>query len=266
MDQLVFLKLGGSLITRKEKAHTPRHYVLRNAAAQICRALLENSGLQLIIGHGSGSFGHFPAVQHQTRLGVRTAEEWLGFVEVWKEARSLNTIVMNTLLEQDIAAISFPPNAQVTTDNGKITRWNTDPLNSALQCGLVPVIYGDTVFDASIGGTILSTEELFEHLAEVFKPARILIAGTEEGVWSDYPSRTAIIPTITPGRLEEVDTILEASEHPDVTGGMKSKVHSMINLIHQGNCREVQIFSGVKANNIFRALNGESVGTTIHED
>jgi hypothetical protein len=45
--------------------------------------------------------------------------------------------------------------------------------------GLVPVIYGDVIFDSIRGGTIFSTEEQFEFLAAEFEPEKILLAGVE---------------------------------------------------------------------------------------
>ena len=37
------------------------------------------------------------------------------------------------------------------------------------------MIYGDVVFDRLLGGTILSTEDLFAHLAAHLQPARLLV-------------------------------------------------------------------------------------------
>ena len=79
---LIFLKLGGSLITDKSNAHTARPDVLRRLAAEILTALDAQPDLRLVIGHGSGSFGHIPAHRYHTRVGVRTASEWAGFIEV----------------------------------------------------------------------------------------------------------------------------------------------------------------------------------------
>ena len=56
--QLVFLKLGGSLITDKRLPETPRLDVIRQVAATIAACLHREPALRLLIGHGSGSFGH----------------------------------------------------------------------------------------------------------------------------------------------------------------------------------------------------------------
>jgi isopentenyl phosphate kinase len=54
-----------------------------------------------------------------------------------------------------------------------------------------------------MGGTILSTEDLFVYLAESLKPKSILIAGLEEGVFSDYPACHSVIPKLSPGNILE---------------------------------------------------------------
>ena len=69
LTMLTFLKLGGSLITDKDSPHTARPEILRRLAEEIAAARQHNPAMQLIIGHGSGSFGHMPAkkIRHTGR-------------------------------------------------------------------------------------------------------------------------------------------------------------------------------------------------------
>mgnify|MGYP003414827420 CR=1 FL=1 len=53
-SQLIFLKLGGSLITDKRQPETPRLDIIRQVAATIAAALRRDRSLRLLIGHGSG--------------------------------------------------------------------------------------------------------------------------------------------------------------------------------------------------------------------
>jgi isopentenyl phosphate kinase len=55
MDELVLLKLGGSLITDKSVPYTPRFDKLAELAADISAALQTSPQLSLVLGHGSGS-------------------------------------------------------------------------------------------------------------------------------------------------------------------------------------------------------------------
>jgi isopentenyl phosphate kinase len=263
MRNIIFLKLGGSLITDKDRPHTVRSDVLDRITAEIATALRANPELRLLIGHGSGSFGHIPAKKFKTREGVGSPQEWLGFTEVWREAITLNQLVMNALHKAKIPAIAFSPCAQVLAVDGRISDWDTVQIRSALIHGLVPVVYGDVVFDSLRGGTIISTEEQFEFLSSQFEPERILLAGIEPGVWSDFPQRTTFLPKITPASLLNIHESLADSASPDVTGGMRSKVQTMMKLIENGSCREILIFSGREPGLITQAVSGEVVGTRL---
>ena len=63
---LVFLKLGGSLITDKNKPNTAQALVLARIAGEISATLKNNKGIKLLIGHGSGSFGHVAGEKYGT--------------------------------------------------------------------------------------------------------------------------------------------------------------------------------------------------------
>jgi isopentenyl phosphate kinase len=263
-NPLVFLKLGGSLITDKLTPRTPRLQVLNRVAEEIRASLADNPGLQILLGHGSGSFGHTSGKQYHTREGVFTPEDWLGFSEVWGDAADLNRLVMSALREAGLAAVGFPPSASVLTQKRKILHWDLSPIQSALENNLLPVVYGDVVFDENQGGTILSTEDLFVHLAGPLKPQRILLAGQDPGVWQDFPECTRLFQAITPDEKKNLKGIINQSQATDVTGGMGEKVNQMLDLVSAFPDLEVLIFSGTEPGQLQGALAGESPGTRIH--
>src|SRR5258707_7462267 len=96
---LTFVKLGGSLITDKRDSEHFQADVMRRSAQEIARAVAAKPELKLLVGHGSGSFGHIVAQRHGTIHGVRTPDEWRGFAEVATVARRLNTLVLETLVQ-----------------------------------------------------------------------------------------------------------------------------------------------------------------------
>jgi len=260
---LIFLKLGGSLITEKDKPATARLSVIHRLAEEISNSLKANPQMLLVLGHGSGSFGHVPAKKHNTRAGVKGDDQWAGFVEVWQQARVLNRIVMDALLEIGLRVISFPPSASIIAKNRQIVSWDIATLQAALGAGLLPVIYGDVAFDQELGGTILSTEDLFEHLAQRMQPKLILLAGDEEGIFEDYPQQKRLIAEITPVKYSKLAKAIGEAVATDVTGGMAGKVQIMLKVVESlPNC-EVRIFSGLKAGNVQKALSGIPVGTTL---
>lgn len=263
-SRLVFLKLGGSLITEKNKPKTARMGTIDRLTQEIADALREAPELNLILGHGAGSFGHMSASKYSTRQGVSTPEGWRGFIEVWWEASALNRIVVESLRKAGLPALSLPPSASVIARDGDVERWDLTPIEMALNAGLLPVVFGDVIFDIQRGGTILSTEDLFSHLARYLKPERILLAGIEPGVWADYPRCTRLIDEITPANYPEVTKVLHGSAAIDVTGGMASKVRQSLDLVEELNGLEVSIFSGEVQGLVKRTLLGERSGTTVH--
>jgi isopentenyl phosphate kinase len=267
--RLNFLKLGGSLITDKNKPHTHRPEALRRLAAEIANARQQDPGLRLVLGHGSGSFGHVVAKKYGTRKGIRSPEEWNGFAEVWWQAISLNRYVMDALHAAGLPVVSLPPIASVTARDSQVAEWDLSPLSHALQVGLLPVVFGDVVFDIQRGGTILSTEDLFTYLARYLPQSagltlgRILLAGIEAGVWSDFPTCQRLIEVITPESYPALSVSVGDSRAADVTGGMASKVQHSLDLAKEIPGLEVWIFSGETPGAVEKALLGEPVGTVI---
>ena len=232
---------------------------------RISAARAEDPQLRLILGHGSGSFGHIPAKKYSTRAGVATKEEWLGFIEVWWQTSALNRLVIESLHKAELPAISFPVSASAMSAYGKIAAWDIGPMIAALDAGLLPVVYGDVVFDTQRAAAILSTEDIFGHLALELQPQRILLAGLEEGVFSDYPEHNHMIPEINPQNLEQVAPVLSGSAATDVTGGMASKVSQMLALVVVNPSIMVSIFSSDEPNNVKSALLGANYGSQIRK-
>lgn len=265
--ELVLLKLGGSLITDKTVAYTPRLDVLAQLAVDLAEARRANPALRLVLGHGSGSFGHTAAKQHGTRGGLQpgtnTNHYWNGFAEVWYQARQLNRFVIDALHKQGVPSLTIDPVSAVTASDGKLSRWDLAPLKAALAAGLVPVVHGDVIFDTLRGGTIFSTEDLFEHIARELHPGRILLAGLEGAVWADYPVSKQRVETISPATFDEIKRSIGASHGADVTGGMESKVRQMLDLAQEIPGLTAQIFSGEQPGNLQKTLAGENLGTLI---
>ena len=263
--EFILLKLGGSLITDKNQPRTLRKETLARLAGEIATAVQQRPSIKLVIGHGAGSFAHISAKQHGTRRGVRGKEQWQGFAEVWWDAAVLNRLVVNALREAGLPAIALPPSAAVVAKDRQVERWDLGPLQAALEADLIPVIHGDVIFDTFRGGTILSTEDLFSHLAVQLHPGRMLLAGIEPGVWQDFPNKTTIIPKITPQKFQELMPVIGGSAATDVTGGMLDKVKQCVALSQELPGMEILIFSADAAGILLKVLLGTSQGTMISD-
>jgi isopentenyl phosphate kinase len=260
----IFLKLGGSLITDKTKVERLRHDVLTRLVAEIAQARHDNPALRLVLGHGSGSFGHVAGAKHGTRQGVTDAAGWRGFAEVSDAAARLNRMVITELLAVDVPAVSLSPSASVRCVDGRIQTIAIQPVQAALEAGLLPVVYGDVAFDSVRGGTIVSTEEVMMALAGEIRPLWLLLAGETTGV---FDLNEQVIPQISQANYAEIEAALGGSRGTDVTGGMASKVQSMLALVDEFPQLSIRIFSGLEPGNLAQTLlnPAEANGTLLHK-
>ena len=255
---LVFVKLGGSLITDKTRAETPRRDVIARLAGEVCRALEAQPGLPLLLGHGSGSFGHWQANRYGTREGVRGRGAWVGFARVSASAARLNQLVTETLIEAGVPVFAIRPSSSARCRDGALVHLDIHPIRRALDNGLVPLVHGDVGLDEVRGGTIISTEELMAFLAPELRPGRILLLGETPGVMKNSAGvgepRRALFSRISPDTIEAVTGSLGGSHGPDVTGGMATKVHQMLDLVQSQPKLTVHILSGLDPGLLTRVL------------
>jgi len=226
MNELVFLKLGGSLLTDKTRPRALRGDVLARLADEIAGALAGRPGLRLLIGHGSGSFGHVIARARGTRDGVTTPAGWRGYAETASVAAELNRLVVGALWDAGVPALPVQPSASARCRAGELI-----------------------ALDDVRGGVIVSTEEIFRWLAPRLEPDRVVLVGEVAGVLSADPTSGApagLIEEITPARLPALMQVLGGSRGVDVTGGMAAKVTEMLALAQATPAlAAVQIISGL---------------------
>jgi isopentenyl phosphate kinase len=245
VSELVFCKLGGSLITDKLRLETPRTTTIERVAREIRQALDVRPDVSLVLGHGSGSFGHFAADRYKVHKG--NLDDWRGYAETAAAAQRLNRIVTDALLSAGVPVVSLQPSASARCVSGELVDLAVSPITTLLDNGLVPLVYGDVSLDSAQGCTIVSTEQIFAYLARVLCPSRIIEAGEVAGVYSGDPHRDTIVrlvPTITSHNYAQVEEMLSASFGVDVTGGMLSKVRSLFTLVTELPNLQVRIVTG----------------------
>lgn len=256
---ITLLKLGGSLITDKRSVKAFRQDVMRRIAGEIARA--ENQRQQrLIIGHGSGSFGHVSASKYDTINGVHSPEQWRGFAEVARDASELSELVTAELWKAGLPVMRLQPSASLIARDGVPTRMDMAALSSAIEHGLIPVVHGDVAFDEVRGGTIVSTESLFTFFAAQLPVRSIVLAGEVPGV---LDGNGDVIRRITPRSAADVALNLRGSSGTDVTGGMLTKVSDMLRLVIQHSEIRIHIVNGLEDDAIFRALSTDEAGGTV---
>jgi len=269
---MIFLKLGGSLITDKTRDNTPRLAIIARLAREV-KSALDGHPAKIVLGHGSGSFGHAAAKRFDTRAGVHDQLGWRGFSEVSVAAQRLNRLMADALHLSGVPVFSVCPSASARCEDGKLGYLDIEPIQQALAHDLVPLVMGDVAFDSVRGGTIISTEEVFAYLASHLPVTQVLLAGETDGVYHTWepkgddarthtPARL-VVPCITPDNWETMRTGVGGSHGADVTGGMAGKVRDMLALVQAHPALTVRIFSGLADGNIMRALAGEHLGTAV---
>jgi isopentenyl phosphate kinase len=234
---LYFLKLGGSAITDKTRYATARPDVIRAAAQAIRRVRERRPNFELVLGHGSGSFGHFAAQRwgFGAALADRSsAELWRAYAETGAAAQRLNRLVTDLFLEESVPVVSLQPSASVRTRAGEVCALDTANLSTALEHNLIPLVYGDVAFDDELGMAIASTDALFAYLAPLLIPTLIIYATAVNGIFTADPLKfpdAQPIPEITPESFERIRAGVGAAHGVDVTGGMLDKLARSLALV-----------------------------------
>ena len=255
---LIFLKLGGSILTDKNRRETARYETIRRIAVEVGRALASRDDLSLVIGHGSGSYGHFAASEYGVHLGH--LEDWRGFAITSAAAARLDRLIADEFLQAGVPVVSLQPSASAHCENGELVEMAWHPVRLLLDKGLIPLVYGDVAWDSQNECTIISTEQILVYLAQHVRPRRIIMVGEVPGVMTADPHidpHAVRLPLISSANFAEVRNMLGGSGGVDVTGGMLGKVASLYRLIEEQRDLTVRFVSGQRPGVIEKALLGQ---------
>ncbi len=235
---VTLVKLGGSLITDKARPRTVEKERLGRLAAEIAAG---RSGGCLVVGHGSGSFGH-PEAKAAGLVGgaggrrLDSPADRMGIARTQSAAQALHRMIVSSLIDAGVPAYSQPPSGFLVADDGEPRGEAPAPLAAALRSGLTPVTMGDVAIDRRRGAAIVSTETVFEFLAGAL-PAleievrRVLWLGVVAGVL-DEAGR--LIRRIDETNIEAAAAAAGGSSAVDVTGGMEHRLAAAWRLARAG--------------------------------
>ena len=214
------LKLGGSLITEKDRPETLDDRALGSAADAVADA----DTTDLVIVHGGGSFGHHHASEH----GVTTEDGTHDHTEVTAvhgAMKTLNRFVLSRLHERDVPAVPVHPLSVGRRDETGALSLPSEQVETLLAEGFVPVLHGDGIAHEGEGVTVLSGDEIVTSLTRSLDAERVGLCSTVPGV---LDTDDDVIPTIT--AFDDAADALGASDATDVTGGMAAKVRELLEL------------------------------------
>ncbi|MFB6150907.1 MAG: isopentenyl phosphate kinase [Haloarculaceae archaeon] len=230
------LKLGGSVVTRKNEPETVDDRALDAAAAAVAGALDDASRREtdedgadtpvdgLVVVHGGGSFGHHHAAERGVSAteGTRDAGDVTAIHGAMGE---LNAAVVEALQARGVEALPVRPLSVASQDRDGDLALPTGAVAAMLDEGFCPVLHGDVVVQAGAGATIASGDDLVVALATGLGVDRVGLCSTVPGV---LDADGTVVPRID--RFADVADAVGESDATDVTGGMAGKVRALLDL------------------------------------
>lgn len=258
MKRVLLIKFGGSIITDKNNPYTAKVDVIKKLAKE----LKKMEGTSIVLAHGSGSFGHTSAKKFGGKKGYKS--KW-GIAKVARDAMEINRIVMDILIEEGLPAISLRPMSMMLTEGGKLKKDLFEIVEEVLSQGLMPVVYGDVIWDKKWKSTIYSGETTLNEIGiylskKGFKVNKIIQVGETNGV---YDNEGNTIPSINKKNWKKIERFVFKSTNIDVTGAMKHKIENALSVSSKGI--ETWITNGIIPNELFNAMHGKNLHGTIIE-
>ena len=243
---MILIKLGGSIITNKEKPLTPRKKAVEKIAKNI-----KKINESIVIVHGGGSFGHYWSVKYDMHTMPKTYN--LHGVAIVKNSMiDLNKIILDSFVKNKLNPYSLPPTDFMLGNRPDVKKIKQVELIA--KSGLIPITYGDALWYGDKKTYILSGDKIMTHLAKILKPKLSIFALNEDGLYSDLKTKKLIYelkgenPKISENKM-------------DVTGGMTRKVEEATKIAKMG--MNVFFVNGNKPERIVKAVKNRKYEGTL---
>ena len=243
---MILIKLGGSIITNKERPLSAR----RKAIESILKQIKKINEPKIIV-HGGGSYGHYWSVKYD--MHTKPAKYDARGVAIVKNSMiELNKIILDIAVKNRINAYCLPPtdfmNGNRSIKNKILT------MNDISKSGLTPITFGDALWFGQKKSYILSGDVIMTTIAKVLKPRLSIFVLNVDGVYSDLKTKKLIYdfkkekPTISISKM-------------DVTGGMTRKITEAVKISKSG--LNVFFTNGNKPQRITDAISGKKFEGTL---
>jgi len=243
---MILIKLGGSIITNKEKPLSARRKTIDNILNQIKRIREPK-----ILVHGGGSYGHYWSVKYD--MHTKPAKYDMRGVSIVKNSMiDLNKIILDSAVKNRINPYCLPPtdfmNGNKPIKNKILT------INEIAKSGLTPVTYGDALWFGQKKSYILSGDVIMSMIGKILKPRLSIFILDVDGVYSNTKSKKLI-------RDFKKEKPIISKNKIDVTGGMTRKITEATNMSKSG--LKVFFVNGNKPKRILDAVSGKKFEGTI---
>ncbi|HXV66866.1 MAG TPA: isopentenyl phosphate kinase [Nitrosopumilaceae archaeon] len=243
---MILIKLGGSIITNKEKPLSLR----RKTVDRIIHSL-KNIDENIIVVHGGGSFGHYWSVKYNMHTKPKKYD--LRGVSIIKNSMvELNGIILDSFLKNNLNPYCLPPTDFVMGNKPSIKK--IKQMAEIANAGLIPVTYGDALWYGEKKSYILSGDSIMTMIAKVLRPRLTIFVLNVDGLYSDLKSKRLI------SNFKD-DKLLIKKSSMDVTGGMSRKVTEALKISKMG--LKVFFVNGNKPARIVNAIKRKKFEGTL---
>lgn len=243
---MILIKLGGSIITNKEKPLSPRRKTIDKIAKS-----LRKIGEPIIIVHGGGSYGHYWSVKYDMHTQPRKYD--IRGVSIVKNSMiDLNKIILNSLVKNRLTPYCLPPTDFMSGNKPIIKK--VKEIEKISKSGLIPVTFGDALWFGQNKTYILSGDKIMTYLSKILRPRLSIFVLNEDGLYSDLKTKKLIkelkgeSPKISENKM-------------DVTGGMTRKVEEASKIAKMG--LDVFFVNGNKSDRIVQAVKNKKFEGTL---
>jgi isopentenyl phosphate kinase len=264
MKELYMIKIGGGSITDPDKPRTAKRDEIARLLSEIYEAK-QKKDFDVIIGHGSGSFGHVTAKEYRVNDGLINENSKKGAILTKVVASELNFIVIDEAIKLGIPIFPFFPSSFGFASGKKIEIGFVDHIKFAMDSGFIPLVHGDVAIDSQQGISIVSTEEVLRFISTKITPSKIVLATDVDGIYDKDPTKNPyarMIEEVTGSNINDVLSGAGDAHKIDVTGGMKTKISLIYEIVSRVNGIGY-IANATKPGVISRLLCGEEVTCTV---
>ncbi len=259
MKKLYILKIGGSVVTHKNKATMViRRTLLQNIALDLKKFLQKNTDIQIILVHGGGQPGHSIAKKYHLDQGISKDKKNLkGALLCSAAIQKLHQEICTIFVNAGLWIAPIHTASVIVQKQKKIQTFDTEAIIQGLQNGAIPLLYGDMVHDTSTTFSVCSSDTLAAHLSKHLGAQKIFFATDVDGIFTADPyldPKAVLIPKISLGNKLSQNIKLSKSHNTDVTGGLHGKVASFEKIFQESEVKEVIIFNGLKKDRYLLAL------------
>lgn len=247
IDQNIVIKLGGSVITYKDRA-----LALRSDAIDALSEVLSKHRSRKIIVHGGGSFGHYYAKKAGLSTDCRLANTKDAFL-TRNSMFTLNRHIVHSLHTHGIQPYVVTPFVYHKRSNAI----RSLILKLLIQC-FTPLFFGD-VIPCENGLKIISGDDISYRICSIIKPSRMIFCIDVDGIYASPSMKGSIIEEFN---REMLKVFIGHNMNVDVTGGIVRKLQIATEISNLGV--DVYLVNGLKPEIVLKALNGVSgIGTCI---